>query len=159
VIGALGGWVRTLIALALLANVVDWLMPPGELRRYAALVAGLVMTAALVGPVAGLVKGLGQGGEIGRWLGVVGGPPLGAVIARQQAAEVEAVVETLPGVDTATVRTRHGMTLVRIRVQGHVAAGLREAAQAAVEEVMTVPAERVRIVVESGAAGPAAPTR
>ena len=156
-IAALGGWVRTLIALALVANVVDWLMPPGELRRYASLVAGLVMTAALVGPVAGVVRGLGHGGDIGRWLGLAGGPSLGAVIARQQAAEVEAVLESLPGVETAEVTTAHGTTLVRMTVQGRPTPGLRAAARAAVEEVMTVPAERIRIVMASGMTGPAAP--
>ncbi|MDA8197862.1 MAG: stage III sporulation protein AF [Thermaerobacter sp.] len=139
-------WVRTLIVLALLATLMEWLLPVGDLKRYATLVAGLIILLALIGPVWGLVRGLARA-NASRWLGTSSPSRLGQLVRRQERQEVSAVVESLPGVDGVTVTPHPGG--VDVAVWGaHMAPGVAAAARAAVEEVMQVPAGQVHVVVQ-----------
>jgi stage III sporulation protein AF len=146
VIASIGAWVRTLLVLALVGNLLDWVLPEGGMRRYASLVVGLVLTAAVVGPVSGLVNQVRQGASLEQWFRMSAGPPLGRVVERQRAWEVAAVMETLPHVIRAQVAEVSGVVEVSLQVGPHGdPRALRQAAVAAVEEVMSVPPERVRI--------------
>ena len=61
--GAVGHWLRAIIAVSLLCAVADALMPPGAVRRAGKLVCGLVLLGTVLSPVAGLDAESGQ-----RWL-------------------------------------------------------------------------------------------
>jgi stage III sporulation protein AF len=150
---AVGAWVRTLLVLALVGNIVDWVLPGGSLRKYAALVVGLLLVAAILGPAVRLVAGVGRGHNLGDWLGTTAGPPLGQVLRRQEAAEVETVMDTLPGVAHTAVRRDGGRLTVTVAAgaSGRDRAALAQAARQAVEEVMSWPGDRVTVrVVGSG---------
>ena len=139
-------WVRTLIVLALLATLMEWLLPVGDLKRYATLVAGLIILLALIGPVWGLVRGLARANAT-RWLGSSSPSHLGQLVRRQERQVVSAVVQSLPGVDSVAVTAHPGG--VRVVIWGAlVAPGVAAAARAAVEEVMQVPAGQVHVVVQ-----------
>lgn len=144
-------WVRTLIVLALVATIMDWLLPAGDLKRYATLVAGLIILVALIGPVWGLVKGLSHG-TAGGWLSAPRPGHLQSLVRRQERQEVEAVVDALPGVSDVLV-SQSG-SVVTVTVAGTaLSPGVAMAARAAVEEVMQLPAGRVRVVLEPRASG------
>ena len=152
-IAELTSWVRTLLILALIGNLVDWILPAGGFRKYAGLVVGLVLTVAVLGPVAQMVGRLGAGSAVANWFRNKSGPALGQVISRQQAAEVEAVLDALPGVVTATVAIRDHRAAVVVRTTGTASANLTMVARRAVEEVMSMPGDRIEVrVVESGKA-------
>jgi len=152
VIPGVAEWVRTLIVLALLATVMDWLLPQGDLKRYATLVAGLIILLALIGPVWGLVQNVGRIGS-SRWLATPTPGHLHQLVARQERQEVAAVVESLPGVESVAVKQVGGR--VRVDIRGFSGVSLppevSEAATAAVEEVMQVPGRQVTVVVQSRA--------
>ncbi len=142
-------WVRTLIVLALLATLLEWLLPVGDVKRYATLVAGLIILLALIGPVWGLVRGLARA-NVSRWLQVSHPSHLGQLVQRQERQEVAAVVESLPGVDGVAV-TPHPEGVDVVIWGPNVAPGVADAARAAVEEVMQVPAGQVHVVVQPAA--------
>ena len=139
-------WVRTLIVLALLATLMEWLLPVGDLKRYATLVAGLIILLALIGPVWGLVRGLARA-SASRWLGAGSPSHLGQLVRRQERQEVAAVIESLPGVAGVAV-TRHAAGVEVVVWGAHLAPGVADAARAAVEEVMQVPAGQVHVMVQ-----------
>ncbi len=145
-------WVRTLIVLALLATVMDWLLPQGDLKRYATLVAGLIILVALIGPVWGLVQNVGRVGS-SRWLASPSPGHLHQLVTRQERQDVAAVVEALPGVESVAVeQTGERVRVDILGLRGVVLApGVRQAARAAVEEVMQVPGRQVTVVVQSRA--------
>lgn len=55
-VGALLEWLRPVIVLVVLAGVADLLLPDGGLRRYVGAVLGLVVLAAVLGPVLRLLQ-------------------------------------------------------------------------------------------------------
>ncbi len=141
-------WVRTLIVLALLATLLEWLLPVGDLKRYASLVAGLIILLALIGPVWSLIQGVSRP-LASRWLQAARPSHLGQLVQRQERQEVAAVVESLPGVEGVVVQS--DAAGVRVLVSGqHLSPGVAQAAQAAVEEVMQVPARRVQVALQPG---------
>jgi hypothetical protein len=153
VIPGVSEWVRTLIALALVATLMDWLLPAGDLKRYATLVAGLIILVALIGPVWGLVQGIARG-TAGGWLSPPRPGHLEGLVRRQERQEVEAVVDALPGVSDVLVTQSGSVVTVSVAGQG-LSPGVAAAARAAVEEVMQLPAGRVRVVLEPRASGSA----
>jgi stage III sporulation protein AF len=50
---------RSLTALTLCVTLIDWLLPAGNMRKYARLVCGLVMMWALLRPISALFLGGG----------------------------------------------------------------------------------------------------
>ncbi len=139
-------WVRTLIVLALLATLLEWLLPVGDLKRYAALVAGLIILLALIGPVWGFVRGLTRAGA-SRWLGAGRPSHLAQLVRRQERQEVAAVIESLPGVAGAAV-TRQPAGVEVVVWGARMPPGVADAARSAVEEVMQVPAGQVHVMVQ-----------
>lgn len=61
--GAVRGWLLTVIAASLICALADALMPPGAVRRVGRLVCGLVLLGAILSPLTGLDLSGGQ-----RWL-------------------------------------------------------------------------------------------
>jgi stage III sporulation protein AF len=51
---------RNLTALTLCITLIDWLLPAGNMRKYARLVCGLVMMWALLRPISALFLGGAQ---------------------------------------------------------------------------------------------------
>ncbi|GHU72352.1 hypothetical protein AGMMS49992_08120 [Clostridia bacterium] len=52
-----GNLLRNLTALTLCITLIDWLLPPGSMRKYARLVCGLVMLWTLLRPITALFTG------------------------------------------------------------------------------------------------------
>ncbi len=48
---SIGDWVRVLIVVALLGNLVEFVLPKGDIKRYGGLVVGLVILAVIVNPL------------------------------------------------------------------------------------------------------------
>lgn len=144
-------WVRTLLGLVILGNVVDWALPDSGVRRYAGLVVGLVLLVALVGPLWTLMRQAGSAPNPKTWWG--GGSPahVHEMLARQRRNDVEAIVGALPGVDKVDVQAHASGVLVRVRVhRRRLRSDVKQAAEAAVEEVMGIPPARIRVQVEGG---------
>ncbi|MCL6595210.1 MAG: stage III sporulation protein AF [Firmicutes bacterium] len=114
---ALGHWVRGLVALALFGLLAELLLPSRATAGYVRLVIGIVLLAAVVSPVLGLVRGVLGGGMDG--LAGAGAPSLGAALmaeglspqvqarevagafATEAAAAVRRAVGAVPGVREA----------------------------------------------------------
>lgn len=151
-IPAVAAWIRTLLALVLLGNVVDWVLPDSSLRRYASLIVGLVLLVAMVAPVWALIHKSSALGPGGRWVSTASPTGLSRSVASQEAQEVSGVLDALPGVDSVQIQERHGEVAVVVRVSPRASvASLRQAAMAAAEEVMNVPGSRIHVsVIEGG---------
>lgn len=128
-IASMNSWVRELIALLVLAGLVDFFVPAGKMRRYVKLVMGIFILLAILGP---LFRVLEQPPDLQALLPVeTTGLDLQAVTAqaerfRQQneglvaqelkrnlAAEAERLAQGLPGVVAAhaevTITELHGV--------------------------------------------------
>lgn len=53
----LAGWLRQIIAVVLLAGIVDLLLPNKAMQRYVRLVAGLIILLTILSPIIGLLQG------------------------------------------------------------------------------------------------------
>lgn len=141
---AIFGWVKTLIALALVGNVVDWILPDGGVRRYAGLVVGLVLLGAMVGPVWSLFSGIRKSAV--EYPGSLRTPAMAAALNREEEADVAMVLESLAGVDRAEVSQRHGRVTVSLTVVPGAPTSIRTAAVDTVEEVMGAGKGSVQVV-------------
>lgn len=148
------GWVRTLVALVALGNVLEWMLPGGSLRRYAELAMGLVILLAVLSPLVSWFRPVLSAPDVARWFGPGSPAAFSATLARQQQDEVAALLESLPGVRAVAVDRGPPVTvrLVVDRSADHRA--LARAAQAAVEEVMAVSGRQVRVTVADAKGGP-----
>ena len=143
-ISAIAGWVRTLLALALVGNVAEWLLPAGSIRRQARLVVGLILLAALIGPVWRLMLGVSHAS----WVYTGGaGAAAGADLVREEEADVGLILASLPTVRAARVTEAGGVVTVTLTTAGPSPPSVAAAARDAVEEVMSTPAARIRVVV------------
>jgi len=149
VTAAVFGWVKTLIALALVGNVLDWILPEGGIRRYAGLVVGLVLLGAMVGPAWSLFSGVRRT-AVGA-LGSQGTPAIRAALKREQDADVAIVLESLPGVIKASVDQSGHLVTVRLTVARDAPGSIRAAALNTVGEVMGVGPRSVRVVERTAA--------
>lgn len=150
-IPAVGAWIRTLLALVLLGNVVDWILPDSSLRRYASLVVGLVLLAAMVAPVWSFMHRSSALEPGGSWFSSASTGGLSRTVASQEVQEVSGVLDALPGVDSVQVQDRRGQVAVVLRVGARASvASLRQAAVSAAEEVMSVPGSRIHVTVIEG---------
>ncbi|MCY0885054.1 MAG: stage III sporulation protein AF [Firmicutes bacterium] len=100
-------WVRTLVVVALLGNLLEWVLPDSSLRRHAGLVVGLVLLLAILGPFARLFGNAraaltGAGGYVG------GGAGYGALIREEEAQPAAALLEAYPGGTAARVQSGRG---------------------------------------------------
>ncbi|MFC4103834.1 stage III sporulation protein AF [Paenibacillus xanthanilyticus] len=53
----LAGWLRQIIAVVLLAGIVDLLLPNKAMQRYVRLVAGLIILLTILSPIMGVLQG------------------------------------------------------------------------------------------------------
>lgn len=58
---ALGNWLKVLIVVVLLGNLVDFILPKGDLKRYGGLVIGLVVLGTMITPLWGMMHDLHHG--------------------------------------------------------------------------------------------------
>ncbi len=100
-----GGWVRTLIVIVLVGNLVDIVMPKGDLRRYAGLVVGLVILAVMIRPLSNAVSYVNRDHPVSAFSWVSRGPSLTGAIASEERHQAEAMVETVPGVRACIIRS------------------------------------------------------
>lgn len=140
---AIAAWVRTLVALALVGNVVDWVLPAGGLRRYAGLVVGLVLLGAMVGPVWTLFSGIRKAGL--EYPGSLRSAAMTASLNREQDADVAMVLGSLPGVERAAVGRTAGVVTVTLTVSSPPRS-LRRAALDTVEELTGLGVRSIRVV-------------
>ena len=141
---AIAGWVRTLLALAVVGNVVHWVLPQGGLRRYAGLVVGLILLGAMVGPVWSLFTGIRRTAFV--YPGTRGGSRMIASLTREQDADVAMVLQRLPGVQHAQVNRSGSVVTVTLSVGTRPAPSLRQAAVDTVEELTGTAATGIQVV-------------
>ncbi|MCL8207607.1 MAG: stage III sporulation protein AF [Actinomycetia bacterium] len=147
-------WVRTLVGLVALGNVLEWLLPSGSLRRYADLAMGLVILLAVLSPLVSWLRPALTAPDVARWFAPGSPAAFAATLARQQRDEVAAMLEALPGVRAVEV-DRGPPVAVRLQVDRTADRGaLVQAARAAVEEVMAVPGREVGVTVADAKGGP-----
>lgn len=91
-------WVRTLIVVVLLGNLVEFLLPKSDMKRYAGLVVGLVILAVMLAPVSRWVSALEHAGTplaLESWTNT--GPGFRQVTINEELHQAEAIVLTYPG--------------------------------------------------------------
>jgi|BEDMetMinimDraft_2_1075160.scaffolds.fasta_scaffold11137_2 stage III sporulation protein AF len=153
-IGHVLAWVRTLVALVALANVLEWMLPGGSPKRYAELAMGLVVLLAVLSPLMSWFRPTLAPSDVARWFAPGSPAAFEATLARQQGDEVAALLESLPGVRTAEVDRGPPVTVRLVVAPSADRRALTQAARAAVEEVMGVSQNRVRVAVADAKGGP-----
>lgn len=118
---AIGEWVRVLIVVVLLGNLVEFVLPKGDIKRYGGLVVGLVILAVLVNPLWAWLHQVPRGMTLQSvsWTNT----PIGfqEVVQSEELHQAEAIVLSMPqitgcrltmggdGVVDATVQAEGGM--------------------------------------------------
>lgn len=94
----LGNWVKVLIVVVLLGNLVDFILPKGDLKRYGGLVVGLVILATVVSPLWSWMHQLGQNvtASTTNWTDTASG--FSEVVQSEELHQAEAIVLNMPGV-------------------------------------------------------------
>ena len=100
-----GGWVKTLIVIVLLGNLVDIVLPKGDLRRYAGLMVGLILLLIMIRPLIGFWRWANGSRDMTALNWINRGPALGAAIASEEIRQAEAMVQTVPGVQSCTIHS------------------------------------------------------
>lgn len=124
---AIGDWVKVLIVVVLLGNLVDFILPKGDLKRYGGLVVGLVILATIVRPLWGWMHQLN--GQVAvppaSWTNTPSG--FNQVVEVEEMHQAEAIVLSMPGVQAcrltaepggvvdARVVTASGVSAMRVR--------------------------------------------
>lgn len=148
---ALVAWVRTLIGLSVVGAVVDFVLPDGGVKRYAGLVVGLCLTAALVAPLAEWAAAFPRRFQVSTWWMEKPPASVNAALWRQQAHDVAAVLETLPGVRAVAVHQPTSTQVVlAVTVAPAEAGPVREAAQNALHALMPAAPWHLRLLSPSG---------
>jgi hypothetical protein len=150
---ALVAWVRALIGLGVVGAVVDWVLPEGGVKRYAGLVVGLCLTAAIVAPLVRWTAAVPNAFALPTWW--MANPksttPVTAAIWRQQAQDVAAVLEALPGVRSVAVHAAARRPIVvAVTVAPADAASVRRAAESAFGALMPSAPWRLSLVTSRG---------
>ncbi|MDA8205112.1 MAG: stage III sporulation protein AF [Thermaerobacter sp.] len=145
----IGQWLKVLIVVVLLGNLVDFVLPKGDLKRYGGLVVGLVILATLVSP-------------LWSWLNQMGKTPLALptagwtnsqsgfnqVVKMEELHQAEAIVLSMSGVSGCTLTSRvDGSVSAYLVTDGSVsAAQARHYVRAALKVTMgSTPAVEVTV--------------
>jgi stage III sporulation protein AF len=120
----IGHWVRSLIIIVLLGNLAEFMLPKGDLKKYAGLVVGLVLLLAMVSPVWGLIHQLSKTPLPSAWLGAGNGQGVEALIKEEQLDQAEAMVMSYQNVVSCAITSAAGTQAdnVTISVSGPVTA-------------------------------------
>ncbi|MCL5116980.1 MAG: stage III sporulation protein AF [Firmicutes bacterium] len=114
---AIGDWLKVLIVVVLLGNLVDFILPKGDLKRYGGLVVGLVILATIITPLWGWMRQVHSVATLrpSEWTNSSSG--FRTVVASEELHQAEAIVLSMPhiqschltlgadGVVTGVVRT------------------------------------------------------
>lgn len=96
----IGDWLKVLIVVVLLGNLVDFVLPKGDLKRYGGLVVGLVILATIITPLWGWMHQLHRAGtNLGTQDGWTNSPTgYTAVVSQEELHQAEAIVLSMPHV-------------------------------------------------------------
>ncbi len=94
----IGHWVKSLIVIVLLGNLAQFILPKGDLKKYAGLIVGLVLLLAMVSPVWSLIHRLENIPASTALLGEGNGNTFQAVVEQEQVGQAEAMVLSYPQV-------------------------------------------------------------
>lgn len=117
----LGQWIKILIVVVLLGNLVEFALPKGDLKRYGGLVVGLVILAAVVSPVWGWLRDVGQQVALPSqgWTNSPAG--FAAVVETEELHQAEAIVLSMPGVSACRLTTlANGSVAAQVTAQPQV---------------------------------------
>ena len=106
--GDLAGWLKTLIVVVLLGNLVDFILPKGDLKRYGGLIVGLVILAAVVSPLWAWLHQLGKNVSLpsSTWTNSVQG--FSQVVSIEELHQAEAIVLSMPGIRSCRLALEPG---------------------------------------------------
>ncbi|OLZ08545.1 stage III sporulation protein AF [Sulfobacillus thermosulfidooxidans] len=94
----IGHWVKSLIIIVLLGNLAEFILPKGDLKKYAGLIVGLVLLLAMVSPIWSLMHQLQHSSAPSALLGPGTGANFTALVQQEQLAQAEAMVMSYPQV-------------------------------------------------------------
>lgn len=91
-------WLKVLIVVVVLGNLVDFILPQGDLKRYGGLVVGLVILAMIVSPLWTWLHDLGNPVALppANWTNSSSG--FNQVVQTEELHQAEAIVLSMPGV-------------------------------------------------------------
>lgn len=94
----LANWLKVLVVVVLLGNLVDFVLPKGDLKRYGGLVVGLVILVTVVSPLWTWMHDLGKNVALPSttWTNTASG--FQTVVQSEELHQAEAIVMNMPGV-------------------------------------------------------------
>ncbi len=119
-VAMIGQWVRSLIIIVLLGNLAEFILPKGDLKKYAGLVVGLVLLLAMVSPVWSLIHQLGNTSWNDAWLGGGNGQQVQTLIRQEQRDQAEAMVMSYQNVESCSITAAPVGENVSISLSGPV---------------------------------------
>ncbi len=99
----IGHWVKSLIIIVLLGNLAQFILPKGELKKYAGLIVGLVLLLAMVSPIWSLIHQLQSSPTSNLLLGPGTGSQFSALVQQEQVSQAEAMVLSYPQVSSCQI--------------------------------------------------------
>ena len=144
-------WVKSLVVIVLLGNVAEFLLPKGDLKRYAGLLVGLVVLLAMISPFGVMWRGVAVPTLNGA--GTAASGSWQTAVAQEELSQARAMVMALPGVTACQVRhPGSGAVAVSVTADGQQATTtLIRYAKAAVA-VATGSQQPVRVFIKRPAA-------
>lgn len=101
---AVSVWLKAIAVVVLLGNVAEFLLPDSSIKRYAGLVVGLVLLIFMVRPLGQILAFVQHPGHAAVQMNsLTGGMSVQQLIKNEQNHEIEAMVKTLPGVQSCRV--------------------------------------------------------
>lgn len=121
-VALVGSWVKSLIIIVLLGNLAEFILPKGDLKRYAGLVVGLIILVTMLNPLWALMKNAHHAMANNQWLGLGDGTQLGQTIITEEMSQAKAMIMTFPGVKACHVtRQSNGKITVDVTTDRSVA--------------------------------------
>jgi stage III sporulation protein AF len=136
---SLGQWLKVLIVVVLLGNLVEFALPKGDLKRYGGLVVGLVILAAVVSPLWGWLRSLNGQAAVLPSAGWTNSPTgFSTVVEAEELHQAEAIIMSMPGVSSCRLATLPDATVMaQVTAQSNVPAErLRHYVRAALKATM-----------------------
>lgn len=112
---AIGDWLKVLIVVVVLGNLVDFILPQGDLKRYGGLVVGLVVLVMVVSPLWTWMHQLGSQVTLPptNWTNSTNG--FDQVVQTEELNQAAAIVLSMPGVQHCQLtKASDGTVLARV---------------------------------------------
>lgn len=100
----IGQWIRSLVVIVLLGNLAEFLLPRSDLKRYAGLVIGLVVLAAMISPLTTIWHGL-QVPSV-TWASTVPSGAWQTSVDQEELHQARTMILSLPGVTACTISSQ-----------------------------------------------------